>query len=100
MNITFYKLNLLLIEAPAIINLHLHYFKGNTMASSSNTYIVLLLDGRQYTCKLNNKTPTEELFDCVISYLGIQEREYFGLCFISEPGKYREWIALEKRLVS
>ena len=70
------------------------------MASSNNTYIVLLLDGRQYSCKLNSKTLTEELFDCVISYLGIQEREYFGLCYISEPGKYREWIALEKRLVS
>ena len=69
------------------------------MASSNNTYIVLLLDGRQYSCKLNSKTLTEELFDCVISYLGIQEREYFGLCYISEPGKYREWIALEKRLV-
>ncbi|KAL5259367.1 hypothetical protein ACHWQZ_G009721 [Mnemiopsis leidyi] len=68
------------------------------MASSNNTYIVLLLDGRQYSCKLNSKTLTEELFDCVISYLGIQEREYFGLCYISEPGKYREWIALEKRL--
>lgn len=66
---------------------------------SSCTYIVLLLDGRQYPCKMNSKSHTEELFDCVISYLGIQEKEYFGLCYISEPGKYREWIALEKRLV-
>lgn len=68
------------------------------MTSSSNTYIVLLLDGRQYSCKLNSKTHTDELFEGVISYLGIQEREYFGLCYVSEPGKYREWIALEKRL--
>ena len=68
------------------------------MASHYPTYTVMLLDGRQYSCRLSSKSCTEDLFDNVIAYLGIHEKEYFGLCYISEPGKYREWVSLDKRL--
>ena len=62
-------------------------------------YKIILLDGNILAFKLSVKTVTEELFDLVISHLGITEKEYFGLCYISDPGKYREWIAPDKRLV-
>lgn len=61
------------------------------------TCTVILLDGTDYTVEINKKATGHDLFEQVVYYLDLVEKEYFGLQF-TDAHNVNHWVDPTKAL--